>query len=86
MLPCIGCAYRAWIPGNSHIRCHFDWRQLPEQIPVNQGSARTAQWFMFPFNYDPVWGPDDCQARSETKDQAKIAPSNPLAELLSLLR
>lgn len=89
MLPCQGCAYQRSIPGNCHIRCAFDWlgadAETQAKLPVNQGSARTARWFMFPFNFDPVWGPDECPARSETLDAEKLAKPNPLFELLSML-
>ena len=87
MLPCQGCAYRRSIPGDCHNRCAFDWRQLPDAIPTTD-SQRAMQrgWFSFPFNYDPVWGPDECAARSEVQDQSKIAKSNPFLELLSILR
>jgi hypothetical protein len=85
MLPCTGCAYRKSIPGNCHIGCAFDWSKKPNDVPQNQGSERTSQWFRFPFNYDPTWGPDECAARSETRDEANVAPSNPLIEILSML-
>ncbi len=89
MLPCAGCGYRRPIPGNTHSRCVFNWFQ-----PVVVGflgifskvTARTQRWFRFPFNYDPVWGPDICNNRSETLDPEKVAPENPLAEILSMLR
>jgi len=91
MLPCNGCGYRQSIPGNSHIKCSFAWLEAsPEMqaaIPVNtSNSPRTRQWFMFPFNYDPVWGPDACPARADEVDPAMMAKPNALAELLSLLR
>lgn len=89
MLPCHGCAYQRSIPGNCHIRCVFDWtKATPEQlldVPKNQSGRRAAQWFAFPFNYDPVWGQDTCPARSESQDDAMVAPPNPLADLLSLM-
>lgn len=87
MLPCHGCAYRREIPGDCHSRCVFDWiGQAHFPVPANQGSPRTDRWFRFPFNYDPVWGPDTCPARSETLDKSKQAKEHPLLNLLSLLR
>ena len=87
MLPCQGCAYRTPIPGDAHSRCVFDWSQdcFGLSTKFAKVTAGTAQWFRFPFNYDPTWGPDTCEQRSETRDDKKIAPTNPLAELLSLL-
>ena len=90
MLPCHGCAYRKSIPGDAHSRCVFDWAQDVDGLKALLGAAhvnqRTAQWFRFPFNYDPTWGPDQCSQRAETADATKIAPANPFADLLSLLR
>ena len=84
MLPCRDCAYRTSIPGNAHIRCRFDWARLPDAIPTTDARhAISAGWFMFPFNYDPVWGPDECSAKSEVAEH--VAKPNPLADLLSLL-
>lgn len=90
MLPCYGCAYRQEIPGDAHSRCVFNWMQKdPEGLVVKfteRVTRRTQQWFRFPFNYDPVWGPDECGQRAETRDAEMVAPSNPVAELLRLLR
>lgn len=82
MLPCNGCAYREEIAGNVHIRCVFKWEPKDIFRPANR---RAAQWFMFPFNYDPTWGPDACPNRAETRDSDKTMPKNPLLDLLSLL-
>ena len=91
MLPCDGCAYRQSIPGARHARCSFDWmRHDLKGMVALIGSAkitpRTAQWFRFPFNYDPIWGPDACPQRTETADDEKRAAPNLWADLLSLLR
>ncbi len=87
MLPCNGCAYRKSIPDNCHIGCSFAWTK--ETIgPLLAGAtinAHTAQWFRFPFNFDPTWGPDECAQRAATADPEKVAEPNPLAEILSML-
>ncbi len=90
MLPCDGCAYRESIPGDAHSRCVFDWTThnvtgLAFLIASAHLTPRTAQWFQFPYNFDPVWGPAACPARADMKDAAKVVPANPLADLLSLL-
>ena len=85
MLPCHDCAYRRNIPGNVHIRCIYDWAHADFDIPKNHHGGRTNQWFHFPFNYDPVWGPDECLAKAETADPVKII-DDPLFQLLSLLK
>jgi len=40
---------------------------------------------MFPFNYDPMWGPDTCAMRAGVRDPAKVATKNLLADILSIL-
>jgi len=89
MLPCKTCAYRRTIPGNCHIRCVFDWSQDHEMIATfqkeNQVSAHASQWFAFPFNYDPVWGADQCAAFSTEEDKSRVEKPDPLRDLLSLL-
>lgn len=88
-LPCDGCAYRKEIPGDAHSRCVFDWAQAPDALVAIIGDSsehgRRRGWFTFPFNYDPIWGPDACPQRADEADAAKVAPANPLADLLSLL-
>jgi len=90
MLPCQKCAYRRHIPGNCHIRCVYDWAQDPAMIATfqeeNQVSDHARKWFSFPFNYDPCWGADQCEAFSEIEDKTKIEKPDPLRDLLSLLR
>ena len=87
MLPCKGCAYSAGIPGDCHIRCEFDWATTEDDPPRNASSnPRTAQWFRFPFNYDPVWGPDECTQKSGTRVLDAVVQASPLRDLISLLR
>ena len=86
MLPCNnGCGYRRDIPGDCHDKCVFDWDNSKYKIPQNQGSARTAQWFIFPANFDPVWGPDKCPAFSKKANKKMIRESDPLFDLISLM-
>jgi hypothetical protein len=89
MLPCEKCAYRRSIPGDSHLRCVFDWmaHDLFGLVGMFRDvTPKVARWFRFPFNYDPMWGPNECPQRAETADPAKVAPPSPWADLLSLLR
>jgi hypothetical protein len=86
-LPCHGCAYRTTVPGDAHIRCTFDWPiHDVEGLIAMFRTPRTAKWFRFPFNYDPLWGPDACPQRAATADPVKVAKPNPWADLVSLLR
>ena len=90
MLPCNGCGYVRSIPGDAHSRCIFDWAKdvpgLGNIFTRSTLTPRTSQWFRFPFNFDPVWGPDTCPQRTEMADPEKIAPPNPWGDLVSLLR
>ena len=91
MLPCSGCAYRESIPGAAHSRCVFDWTThnvtgLAFLIASAPLPPRPAQWLQFPYNFDPGGGPAAGPARADMKDAAEVAPANPLADLLSLLR
>jgi hypothetical protein len=87
MLPCHGCAYRREIPGDCHSRCVFDWiKHADLAMPSNAHSARTQRWFRFPYNFDPVWGQNECAGRADTADPDSIAQAHPLLDLLSLLR
>lgn len=85
MLPCNGCAYRDEVPGSAHSRCVFKWRGGELEAMFASVPAHAARWYRFPLNYDPVWGPNECAQRSETRDPEKVAPSNPWTDLLSLL-
>ena len=85
MLPCDGCAYRQGVPGSAHIRCVFKWHPDTLRAAIPAPSPRVAQWFFFPLNYDPVWGPDVCPNRNETRDPAQTMPDDPMLDLLSLL-
>ncbi len=84
MLPCRQCAYRKDIPGDAHSRCTFKWED-PSLMPKGNSHGIKNGWFMFPFNFDPLWGPDTCLGMSETKDLNKIASDNPLANLMSIM-
>lgn len=84
MLPCYGCAYRDGVPGSAHSRCVFAWPS-GDVMPKGNPHGIRKGWWMFPFNYDPTWGPDTCEMRSETRDASKVMPPHPLADLLSIL-
>lgn len=84
MLPCKGCAYREPIPGDAHSRCVYRWPSVAAMPPGSPHGIRNG-WYAFPFNFDPVWGPDTCDGRSDTRDPARVMPPNPLADVLMLL-
>jgi hypothetical protein len=61
MLPCYECKHKKLIPGNAHIRCDFAWKDKQTgEIPVGDTHGVMMGWFFFPFNFDPVWGPEEC--------------------------
>lgn len=84
MLPCYGCAYRENVPGNTHSRCVFAWDSGKAMPKGNPHGIRNG-WYLFPFNYDPTWGPETCPNRAETWESSKATPPSPLADLISLL-
>jgi hypothetical protein len=93
MLPCHkqSCAYRCEIPGDCHISCQFDWINSPDDVcigyPTNQSkSSHTNKWFMFPYNFDPVWGPDECLACSDKRVSENVVKNDPLLKLFALLK
>ena len=87
MLPCHGCVYRESIPGDAHSRCAFAFEEAALLAIVKGANehGKRRGWFMFPLNYDPTWGPNECGARSETRNSAKVQATNPLADMLSLM-
>lgn len=89
MLPCNRCGYHQNIPGDCHLACSFDWQKDLKTLNALIGGAnvtpRTAQWFLFPYNFDPVWGPNECPKVAVTADPDLVSPSDPIVGLLSLL-
>lgn len=47
-------------------------------------SKRTAQWFQFPFNFDTVWGDDECSYKQTEGKENVEAPDN-FVKLMGLL-
>ena len=84
MLPCSGCAYKRAVPGDAHLRCVFAWR-TPESMPKGDRHGVLNGWYLFPYNYDPVWGPNDCPGRSTVAHPNDIARSNAIDDIISLL-
>lgn len=89
MLPCRkGCAYREGIAGNAHIKCMFDWAKASKEIKADVPTLQArhgAQWFHFPLNYDPTWGPDECPAKAAERDPEMTREETPLQGLASLM-
>ncbi len=84
MLKCQDCVYSRSIQGNAHIKCAFDWVKSGKEMPELK-AKRAAQWFRFPYNYDPIWS-DYCNSFSETEDPEMTKNNfNPIEELLSIM-
>lgn len=59
-LPCRKCKYRGSIPYNTHIRCTRVWEKNElADIPKFTAGPEQLQWFIWPINFDPIWG-DKC--------------------------
>ena len=88
MLPCNDCAYKRDIVGDAHFSCVFDWEKANEEIQNSYPSCshtHALKWFIFPYNYDPVWGPDECPAQSDKLDPDMEKKHNPIESLISLM-
>ena len=83
MLKCHDCTYSRTIQGNSHIKCVFDWVKTNKEMPELK-NKNAAKWFVFPYNYDPIWS-DECSSFSEEEDPKMIRNFNPIEELLSII-
>jgi len=62
MLPCYDCKHRKSIPGDAHSRCEA-WKRADTSEILRESNPHGIKmgWFLFPHNFDPVWGPDECQ-------------------------
>lgn len=80
MLPCEKCAYKRHIPGDAHIQCVFNWDKL--EIPKFTGGKKQQQWFIFPINFDPVWGGTDCDGfHSQSEHHTQPGESREITEV-----
>ena len=82
---CYSCAYRGTLPGSAHSKCTFNWGKSDTDPPKGAEVGIRRGWWNFPFNYDPVWMEEECNAHSEESDSEMIKEFNPLERLQSLL-
>ena len=68
MLPCLNCTLRKKVVGDAHSQCTYPHTQELFADIMSKASAHGIKkgWFRWPYNYDPVWGPDACIAYSPT--------------------
>lgn len=81
---CYSCAYRQTIPGDAHSKCSFDFAKAGIEQPKGNPHGIKAGWYMFPFNYDPVWMAEKCKAFSETLNKDLKRGENAFEGLLSI--
>jgi hypothetical protein len=88
MLPCKKCVYKENIPGDCHISCLFDWeKNWEKEDPKNRNGeeSTTNKWFVFPFNYDPVWGPNKCDGYNTELNPEDKKEFDPMEKLIKML-
>ena len=67
---CYYCKFRGEVPGSAHIMCSF-----PDEEMTGDPHGIKEGWFLYPFNFDPVWKTKKCnnfiQVREFNKDKSK---------------
>ena len=82
---CQACGYKAGIPGDDHISCLFDWGKSWWVMPNGEAHGIAHGWYVFPFNYDPIWMREECMAFSKEADPGKKLQNDPFVSLLAIL-
>ena len=78
---CYKCVHRRELPGNAHSRCN----NIKTKVVGNETGIRRG-WFIWPFNFDPVWLMS-CDGFSDNPaDKLPEHKTDPLVELMSMLR
>ena len=62
---CYKCKYRGEVPGDAHSSCRHP-KAGECNIQGNQHGIKSG-WFMWPFNFDPVWL-ENCDGFKEKED------------------
>lgn len=63
----------------------FSQNIITRAVEGGHVNKRTAQWFNFPFNFDPIWGPDECSYFDNESERLPYV-NDPMFNLLALLR
>lgn len=58
---CYQCTFKGEVPGSCHSRCEFNWTQSTHEKPKGHERGKQMGWYMWPYNYDPVWMIDQCK-------------------------
>ena len=81
---CYNCAYKNIIPGSAHFKCVFNWKKSNKTSPKANEHGIKKGWYIFPFNFDPVWQEEPCQAYSKIEDPNMIYEFNSFEDILSI--
>lgn len=82
---CYGCAYKGQVPGSAHSQCKFNFSKAGLKMPDGDEHGKRNGWYYFPYNYDPTWMNEVCEARSEKADPDFVKSENPVDNLISIL-
>jgi len=52
---CYKCKHRRTIPGDCHTRC-----AKPDSYMIGNKHGISNGWFMYPYNFDPIWRESEC--------------------------
>ena len=78
---CYSCVHRREIPGDAHTRCN----NVKAHVVGNPIGIRGG-WFMWPFNFDPVWVQECNGYSNKNSDSLPEYKADPLIELMAMLR
>ncbi|MFI5304329.1 MAG: hypothetical protein ACHQYP_05970 [Nitrospiria bacterium] len=78
---CYECVHRGTLPGDCHSRCN----NHEANVKGNAHGIKNG-WFKWPYNFDPTWLISCDGFSNNPEDEKPPAKSNPLAELLAMLR
>ena len=83
---CYKCGYRGNNLGSAHIRCRYNWSKSELKKPKGKPHGIKHGWWIFPFNFDPIWMLEDCPAfATEFQKEMIVEKYNPLLELGAIL-
>ena len=57
---CYSCKHRGNTPGDAHSSCSVKWLNTIDPMPEGDPHGVRNGWWMFPWNYDPVWMIGEC--------------------------
>lgn len=78
---CCQCVHVRNLPGNAHKRCNnVTAKVVGDKHGINNG------WFLFPFNYDPIWLVSCDGFSDDPKDDKPTVEYDAITEIMSILR